>query len=206
MPPTFDPSAARQVQKILYQRNNPSPKTKTSVQEELPNFPEGLQPIHLRSELLPQLAPHDVLFAVLNGARNIVKRRHQDLANPTQVFHDQPTRTQSVFIDDSGIESDGEGGDVPSRATTQTSSRPSAPARTNSIIHMTTIDLGVKVKPKESCKTCNRFFVGVKQLEVHKKSKKHIKQIRNIDTTHCRQSNQFLNRSTISLLTSVKMS
>ena len=128
LPPTNDPSTTKRIQKILHERNNPSPKKKFSVQEEFPNHSEGLQPIHLQSKPLPQLATHGVFFAVGNGARNIVKRRRKDLANHIRVFRDQPTRTQSVFIDDSAIESDGEGGGMSSRATTPTNSRPFTPA------------------------------------------------------------------------------
>jgi len=200
LPPSFDLSAAKRVKKILNQRNNPLQKKKVSVRQEGSEHPDGLLPIHLRSRPLPQLSPADVLFAQNNGASNIVKRRRKDLANHAEIFRNQPTRRQSVFVDDSAIESDGEGGDIVSTTTTPASSRHPSPARLVTTTQPSTNTLPVQLpivkrskikRPKEHCTTCNRFFDGIKQLDFHKKSKKHLKQVRNSVSTHCKQCNRF---------------
>ncbi len=196
VPPSINPSTVKQVKKILAERNNCTPSRKVSIEEKVVEHPDGLLPIHLRSEPLAQLSPSDILFAKTNGASNIVRRRHKDLANHTFAFRDQPARKKNQFIDDAAIESDGEGGDVPSRASTPNHSRPPSPLQASNI---PTVPLSVELpikktkvkKPKEYCKTCNRFFDGIKQLEGHNKSKKHLKQVRNSTSTNCKQCNRF---------------
>ena len=156
--------------------------------------PSDLDPIHLRTDPLPPLSPTTELFCREYGARNIVKQRRRDQAKYRPEFRSQPIRKKNPLIDDSAVESDGEGGDIASRATTPASSRPSSP------VHIPT-NLSVQVpiakkktilkRPKEHCQTCNRFFDEIKQLEIHLRSKKHLKQVRNSVSTHCKLCNHF---------------
>ncbi len=195
VPPSFDLSAARKIQQIIQERNNRLQKKNISVVQEVPDHPDGLLPIHLRSEPLPQLALEDFDFALRNGARNIIKRRCKDFANLVQDFRDQPTRARSLFFDESAVESDEEGGEIPSRATTPSRSRPTSPPRTPTYTPSVQVPINRKKsklkKPTEHCKACNRFFDCIKELEIHLNSRKHLKQIRNSSSTHCKQCNHF---------------
>jgi len=192
--PHIDFHSIRKINPILADRNAPKTKKKLVVPNIIIN-PQELEPIHLRSEPLPPLSPNTELFCRKSGAGNIVKQRRSDQVKHTPTFRSQ---LKNSLIDDSAVESDGEGGDIPSQATTPSNSRPTSPAR---IISPTpSIDLSIQVpivkkkskikKPKEHCKTCNRFFDGIKQLEFHKKSKKHLKQVRNSVSTTCKQCNR----------------
>ena len=192
VPPSFNPSSVKQVNKILAERSKRTPSRKECVQEKVVEHPDDLLPIHLRSEPLPQLSPSDILFPQAHGAANIVRRRHKDLANHTFTFRDQPARKKNQFIYGAAIESDGEGGDVPSKATTPAHSRASTPPRIQStpkIDLSAQPSLAKKTKIKkvktDFCSICSRYFDGPKQLAVHLKSKPHWKQVRNCKPTTC---------------------
>ena len=185
--PSFEHRSVKKISSILAERNNPRPKKKVVVPNIILN-PKDLDPIHLRSEPLPLLSPTIELFCRTHGARNIVKRRQSDQDNYKPIFRQQ--RPAHPFVDNSAIESDGEGGDVASLATTPESSRPSTPIRTPTpsirLQVQPSIVKRVKVKkPKEHCQTCNRYFDGSKQLDIHLKSKKHWKAVRNSQSSHC---------------------
>ena len=94
-----------------------------------------------------------------------------------------PRRRKFLFVDDSAIESDGEGGDVVSTPTTPASSRPSSPGRVEAPSSIPVIDLSVRSPiakpPRPRCYTCNTDFSGPKQFQVHIKGKKHKIKVRN---------------------------
>ena len=94
-----------------------------------------------------------------------------------------PRRRKFLFVDDSAIESDGEGGDVESTPTTPASSRPSSPVRAEASSSIPVIDLPVRSPirkpPRPRCECCNTEFSGPKQFQVHLKGKKHKKKVRN---------------------------
>ncbi len=194
--PSIDLHTVKKINHILAERNAPKKKKKVVVPNIIIN-PQDLEPIHLRSDPLLPLSPTTELFCHTNGAGNIIKQRRRDQAKYIPTFRSQPPRAKNSLIDDSAVESDGEGGDIPSRATTPPNSRPTSPVLP--ITPTPPIDLSIQVpivkrkikKPKEHCKTCNRFFDGIKQLDFHKKSKKHLKQVRNSATTTCKQCNRF---------------
>ena len=100
-----------------------------------------------------------------------------------------PRRSKFLFIDDSGIESDGEGGDVFSTPTTSASSRPSSPGRVEAPSSIPTIDSSVRSPiakaPRARCEYCNTEFSGPEQLQVHLKGKKHKKKVRNSCLSSC---------------------
>ncbi len=117
-------------------------------------------------------------------------RRDQSKYKPE--FRSQPIRKTNPLIDDSAVESDGEGGDVASRESTAASSRPSSLVHTPKNLSVQVLITKAKTtlkRPKEHWQTCNRFFDGIKQLEIHLRSKKHLKQVRNSVRTHCKQCN-----------------
>ncbi len=149
VPPSFILSAA----------SNILPKKKITVVEEVPEHSEGLLPILLRSDPLPQLPPDDVEFALRHGARNIIKRRRKDLAKHVQEFRVQPNRATSAFADETAIESDGAGRDIPSRATTNPRSSPPSPLRTPiSLPIQVPIEKKTRLKkPKEDCKLLGKL-------------------------------------------------
>ena len=192
-PPSFDQSAVRRIQRILSKRANPkTTKKPVSAVSSVSLNPARLDPIHLRSKPLAQLSPEDQLYAKNYGAANIIKRRQRDLKNFKQVHRHQPDTAlplrpvRSVFIDDSAIESDGEGGDVESTPTTPASSRPSSPTSSTVLPARPTIKKSKLKKPREHCKTCNRYFDGPKQLAFHYKSKPHLKKLRNTGDSLCK--------------------
>jgi len=202
--PSIDLRTVKKINRILAERSDPKPKKNVVVPNIIIN-PLDLEPIHLRSDPLPPLSPTTELFCRENGARNIVKQRRRGQAKYAPQFRSQPTRNKNPLIDDSAVESDGEGGDIPSRATTPERSVPSSPARTTPPTPHQTEDTPstnctplpvkkVKLKkprPNSYCKECVLFFSGPKQLNVHEKSKKHLKQLRNGTSTHCTQCNRF---------------
>jgi len=172
-----NPQAVDRIRKILRERAEP-PKKKPSTPALGLSNPYGLLPIHLRSELLPQLSVEDQVFCERSGARNIIRRRELDLRKHKPVFANQepgpvPPRRSNRFVDDTAIESDGEGGDIPSSVTTPQPSRPPSPDRLPPI---------KKTIEKPKCYSCNKTFSGPKQLDIHLKSKKHWKQVRNTST------------------------
>ena len=94
-----------------------------------------------------------------------------------------PRRRKFLFVDDSAIESDGEGGDVASTPTTPASSRPPSPDRVEAPSSIPVIDLSVQAPiakpPRPRCYACNTDFSGPKQFQVHINGKKHKKNVRN---------------------------
>ena len=92
-------------------------------------------------------------------------------------------RRKFLFVDDSAIESDGEGGDVVSTPTTTAGSRPSSPVPVEASISIPVIDLLVRSPiakpPRPRCYTCNTDLSGPKQLQVQLRGKKHKIKIRN---------------------------
>ena len=94
-----------------------------------------------------------------------------------------PRRRKLLFVDESAIESDGEGGDGASTPTTPASSRPSSPGRVETPSSIPVIDLSVRSPiakpPRPRCEYCKPDFSGPKQLQVHLKGKKRKIKVRN---------------------------
>ncbi len=117
---SFDPKSARRIQAVQKQRRAPRPKKESTVSGIIVN-PKHLLPIHLRSTPLRPLSPTTEQFAVYFGTRNIAKRRLQDWEKHTPVFENQIRRLprkKSRFFENSAIEVDSEGEDIPSTTTT----------------------------------------------------------------------------------------
>ena len=200
IPPSFEQLAVRRIKRILNERSTPKPK-KPTVESSSSENPEKLSPIHLRTDPLPQLSLEDQLFAIQRGARNIVRRREIDLANYKPSFRSQPYRARprkkNNLIDDSAVESDGEGGDIESSPTTPANSRPSSPTPTSSVttaqVNTQSIRKTIVKKPRANshCTVCNIFVSGPKQLDIHYKSKKHKKTLGRSKSSSCRQCNRF---------------
>ena len=196
--PSFDQLAVKKINRIIRERNAPKPKKTAPVVPNIIINPSDLDPIHLRTDPLPPLSPTTELFCAKYGARNIVKQRRRDQVNYTPNFCVQKPRAKISFIDDSGVESDGQGGDIPSRATTPqhsptSSPLPSPPASPSPTQTPLPVKKSLLKKPRKNCycKDCNLFVSGPLQLDIHKKSKKHLKQLRNSTSTHCTQCNRF---------------
>ena len=173
----MDPKAVERTQRILRERSEP-PKKKPPTPATGFTNPYDLKPIHLRSEPLPQLSEEDQLFCKKSGASNIVRERAQSLKKFKPSFSEQepgplPPRRSNRFVDDSAIESDGEGGDIPSSATTPRPSRSPSPVRVRSV------QKSIIKANKPKCSICNLSFSGPMQEAIHLKSKKHLKQARN---------------------------
>ena len=159
--PNISPAAVRRIYRILDERENPpSPKPIVKTGELV--VPHNLPPIHLsRKPITADYHPAAPRFG-------LIKKR---LAEPPTNLR---SRKKHKFIDDSAIESDGEGGDIESTSATPASSPPSSPR------HCPITDL--------KCYTCNVTASGPKQLEIHLKSKKHLKKARTVKTS-CNQCN-----------------
>ena len=86
-------------------------------------------------------------------------------------------------MDDSAIESDGEGGDVVSTTTTSAISRLSSRGLVEASSSTPVIDLSVRVpitkSSKPRCYTCDTDFSGPNQFQVHLKGKKHKIKVKN---------------------------
>ena len=159
--PNFDLAAKRRIHQILDERQNP-PLPKPTVTSGQLVVPHNLPPIHLsKKPITADYHPPAPRFGPIK------KRQAERLANPS-------SRKKHKFIDDSAIESDGEGGDIESTSTTPASSPPSSPR------HSPISEL--------KCFTCNITASGPKQLEIHLNSKKHLKKARNVKTS-CNQCN-----------------
>ncbi len=123
VPPSFDPSAAGRIIRIILERNTSKKSKKVAVVPGVQVHPTGLERIHLRDDPLPQLSIEGQVFFQNRGARNIIKRCQRDMANYKPKFQSQPIneqglpfppiRSRAIFVDDSDIESDGEGGEIP---------------------------------------------------------------------------------------------
>ncbi len=204
VPISFDERAVKRIKLILERRKVTKPKKAAPVVPNVIINPSELDPIHLRTDSLPPLSPTTDLYCQRNGARNIAKDRRRVQENYKPIFCSQAPRSKSTFVEDSAIESDGEDGDIPSSATPPQRSAPTSPLHTlpptppraEELSSISSIQLPVKKvklkKPRKNsyCKDCNLFASGLLQLEIHLKSKKHLKQRHNSTSTHCTQSNR----------------
>ena len=102
----------------------------------------------------------------------------------------RPIRAKNRFVDDSAVESDGEGGDIPSTATTPQNSRPSSPAYTPSSHISVQLLIKKKRSEKAKCSDFNRQFAGPLQLIHHLTSNKHRRKIASQRSGHCKICNQ----------------
>ena len=159
--PNLGSATARRISKILDERKNPA-SPKPVVKTGKLAVPHNLPPIHLsRKPITADYHPAAPRFGP-------IKKRQAELsANPR-------SRKKHKLVDDSAIESDGEGGDVESTPTTPASSPPLSPRHSR-------ID-------ELKCYTCNVTASGPKQLDIHLNSKKHLKKARNVKTS-CNQCN-----------------
>ena len=109
-------SAVRSIQRILNERNNPPTKIREHISSETAH-PLRLLPIHLSRE------PITIEYPLSSLPDSPIKKRKNpqpaSYRTPSSIRPDyiQP-RKKHRFIDDSAVESDGEGGDVLSVTTT----------------------------------------------------------------------------------------
>ena len=210
--PGLEPRAVKNIKSTIRQYRNRAPTPPKIVSGSIVN-PNNLKPIHLRSGPLRPLSPTTEHFAVRYGASNIVNRRKADLASHVQDFPSQdqsePPRKKHKFIDDSAIESDGEGGDIQSTTTSPPNSPPPSPQRTEENLSesvptlssptnegQNVISSKKKIRravPNSTCALCGVFASGPHQLEQHLKSKNHKKRARRIElpnsTLYCSTCN-----------------
>ncbi len=175
--PFISADCVRRVERILDERRNlPSPVPKQPILNNLVH-PLGLLPIHLSNkpisvEYSPPSLPNPP----------IRKRPFQELANQrssSTIGSDTARpRKKHKFIDDSAIESDGEGGDVLSVRTTPPNSRPSSPTSR-------------KLVSKVFCDTCQIYLSGSLQYQIHIKSKKHLRRLRTTEDSISKLCNRF---------------
>ena len=119
-------SAVHSIQRILDERNHPVPtKPKVQINNNL-THPGGLQPIHLSKDPITveylSASPPDPPIR----KRSYSQSANQQLPKPSKSDSVRP-RKKHKFIDDSVVESDGEGGDVLSVTTTPANAPPSTP-------------------------------------------------------------------------------
>ena len=184
-------SAVRSIQRILDERNHPVPtKPKVQIKNNL-DHPLGLQPIHLSKDPITveyhSASPPD---------RPIRKRSYSQSANqqPPRTTKSDSVRPRKKhkFIDDSAVESDGEGGDVLSVTTTPANSPPSTPLQvvepsSPSTPESNTASISLPPTPTQVyhiprlpdpdkwCELCKLKTTSKLQLEKHLKGKKHKK-------------------------------
>lgn len=180
-------SAVRKIQRLLDERNNPPPaKKKEQITNKLAH-PHGLLPIHLSKEPITVEYP-----SASQPEPPIRKRRIENPADKrlpsTSSFDSSRPRKKHKFIDDSAIESDGEGGDVPSTTTTPANTPPSTPVReTEPLSQSNTPSISLPPTPTQVyriprlpdpdkwCELCKLKTTSKKQLDKHLKGRKHKK-------------------------------
>ena len=162
---SINPDAVRRINRILHERENP-PSPRPTVKTGQLVVPHNLPPIHLSRK--PITADYHPLAPRFGPIR-------ERPAEPPANLH---SRKKHKFIDDSAVESDGDGNEIESTSTTPANSPPSSPR------HSPITEL--------NCYTCNVTASGPKQLDIHLKSKKHLKKARNVKTS-CNQCNHLFN-------------
>ena len=94
-------------------------------------------------------------------------------------------RKKNKFMEDSAVESDGEGGDILSVASSPPNSPLPSPLRSSSSVNVALARPITKTAvAKVFYADCNNWLSGPKQFDRHLKGKKHLKNIRN-KTTSC---------------------
>ena len=126
--PFISQSAVRSIQRILNERKHPAPtKPKPQIKNNV-THPLGLQPIHLSKDPITveyqSASPPDPPLR----KRIYSKSANQGSPKTTKSDSVRPHKKHK-FIDDSAVESDGEGGDILSVTTTPTTTPPSTPVR-----------------------------------------------------------------------------
>ena len=179
----------RRVNKILDERRNPpEPKPKEIIVNN-PVHPHNLLPIHLSRE------PISVDYQTVSLLNPQIKKRHiQGSSNKrppsTSRSDSNRPRKKHKFVDDSAIESDGDGGDVLSTATSPASTPPSTPVRVanssapNKTSSITLSHTPAKVyrirkvpDPDKWCELCTLKLTSKEQLHKHLNGKKHKKAV-----------------------------
>ena len=119
--PNLEPAAVRRISQILDKLQNPPPR-KSVVKSGQLVVPHNLPPIHLsREPITADYHPPVPRFVPIR------KRQAEPPANPS-------SRKKHRFIDDSAVESDGEGGDIESTPSTPASSPPSSPHHISKLV------------------------------------------------------------------------
>ena len=119
LPSSPNQNIVRKFNKLLREHRKPN-KPKPPITNREIVYPHNLGPIHLRKTPLPPLSPRTRIFAIKNGASNIVKSRELGIKNfqkKRDLEHRVP-RKKSVFVDNSAVEDEGFGGDIKSTTTT----------------------------------------------------------------------------------------
>lgn len=184
-PPTPNPKVVAKFKRWLAKVRAPrKPKPKTSPLGFKSN-PHSLRPIGLKSCIIKD--HHPIKKPTLIRSKPI-----QERGQPAQATI---PRRKNLFVDDSAIESDGEGGDINSVSTTPERTerkihfldalpaiprRPAAPPVVNSDSPAPVIDIRtpspsrVTTAPKSKtiCDLCDTILSGPEQLKKHRNSKK----------------------------------
>lgn len=182
------PKDVRAIKRIIVERNTPR-TTHPKFVPTLLAHPHGLRPIHDLKE------PISVDYNT--DSRQVVKRRRHQPGNPRPSTHPrtdlvQP-RKRHKLIDDSAIESNGEGGDIGAENSTPTCTAthtpPRTPPRTPPTSPPRLPPTPTKVyripripDPEKRCAMWNTTANSKKQFEKHLASKKHFKNLSNFES------------------------
>ena len=187
-PSSPNQSTVRKFNKLLREHRKPNKPKPPIPNREIVN-PHNLEPIHLRKTPLPALSPRTRIFAIKNGAENIVKNRELGIKNHKKKcdLKYRIPRKKSIFIDDSAVEDDGFGGDIKSTTTTPCTTppevvlvqdspvKPLALPPTQALTQGTTQNLPPVAtirKPQVTCEICGTKASSKYQIAQHQKGKK----------------------------------
>ena len=183
--PFISDGCVRRVKRILNERRNPSePKPQGTIINN-PVHPLNLLPIHLLKKPISINYHTESVPEAPIRKRSIEESANQRHPSTTKSDSNRP-RKKHKFIDDSAIESDGEGGDVLSTTTTPCSTplRFVDPTTTNNTPSIALPPTPTKVyrirkipDPEKWCELCTLKVTSKEQLQKHLNGKKHKKAV-----------------------------